>query len=294
MVRNLGFEYVFRRYYGIYRAVVIDTKDEEKRGRVRVLVPAIGHRTPQDVHPEIWALPCMDGLSSGDSGGQMHGNFHPPNVDDRVWVQFEEGKPEYPVYMGGWLTKNQFQGTELIEDEGKIKGIRTASGHYIALNDVEDNLSITIAKGDGDGAPTGTLISMTNEDEIVIGTANGNQVHLSATQTNLFAPDGSNLQMGNGTVQLMDGLGNSFGLAAGKFQVTADEATIVATKKISLKSNVDLGPGPVYQAAVAGDIFSILYATHAHIVTIPTLPNTPQVGAPLVKGNGLSLSVRVS
>lgn len=292
-VRDWGFEKIFKRYYGIYRGIVVDTADPEKRGRCRIQVPAVGHRTTADMNDNVWALPCQDGLASGPMSGQMHGSFHPPNVDDRVWVCFEGGRPEFPVYMGGWLTKNNFEGTELIEDEGRIKGIRTATGHFIQLNDVDEELSITIAKGDGSGAPSGTVISMTKDEEIVIGTANKNQIHLSETQTNLFAPDGSNLQMGDGLCQLMDANGNAFGLVDGKFQVTASGATLAADK-ITLKGNVDLGPGPVYQPAMLGQQFQLLYATHIHTVTFPGSPNSPQVGAPLVKGNGLSLGVRVS
>jgi hypothetical protein len=67
-VRDYGFEHVFKRYYGIYRAVVIDNADPDNRLRVRVQVPSIGHLS-RDVVPEnVWALPCMDGLSVGEAG----------------------------------------------------------------------------------------------------------------------------------------------------------------------------------------------------------------------------------
>ena len=69
VVRTLGFEYIFKRFYGTYRGIVVDIKDPEDRGRVRVLVPAVGHKTPEDVHPDIWALPKFPGLAVGEKGG---------------------------------------------------------------------------------------------------------------------------------------------------------------------------------------------------------------------------------
>jgi hypothetical protein len=45
-VQRWGFEYVFKRYYGLYEANVTDVRDPEKRGRIRALCPAIGAREP--------------------------------------------------------------------------------------------------------------------------------------------------------------------------------------------------------------------------------------------------------
>ncbi len=292
-VQAMGFEWVFHRYYGIYRALVIDVADPEKRGRVRVQVPSIGQATPDDVPIDQWALPCMPGLSVGKKQGQMHGDFHPPNVDDQVWVNFEEGDTRYPVYVGGWLPRNQFKGDELIDDAALKKGIRTATGHFIRMSDDPDDLHITISKGDGSGGASGTFITLSKDEEVIVATANGNVVHLSNEQTTVFAPDGANMQLGDGRAMISDADGNSFGLEGGKFQVSCDEAVITATKKITLRSNVDLGTGP-FQPIVQGRVAALLHATHTHTVTVPSIPNTPQIGAPMVPGNGLSLTIRTS
>jgi len=294
VVRTFGFEYLFKRYYGTYRGIVVDTNDPEERGRVRVLVPSIGHKTPEDVHPHIWALPKFPGLSVGKKGAQMHGVYWPADVDDQVWVEFESGDTKFPIYCGGWLPLNGFEGTELIQETALYKGFRTKSGHFVRLSDDPDDLHITISKGDGDGEAEGTFMTMTKDGEIVMANKDGAVVYLKEKQTVLLAPDGSNLQLGDGKAQLMDANGNAFGLSGGKFQMTADEATLTATKKITLKSNVDIGAGPVYQPAVLGKIFSTLYNTHVHTSGVPSLPTTPQVSIPLTKLMGLSTGVRVS
>ena len=294
-IRAFGFEYVFDRYYGIYRAIVVDTSDPENRGRVRVQVPSIGQETVRDVPDTVWALPSMPGLSVGDEGGQLHGVFVPPNVNDQVWVQFEHGKTDNPVYMGGWLPRNNFEdGSDLIETDALRKGIRTATGHLIRLNDDESNLEITISKGDGNGGKSGTFVTMTKDEEIIMATAEGNVIHLSNDTTTLFAPDGANMCLGDGRALIMDKDGNSFGLDGGKFTVSCDEATLTATRKITLKSNVDIGKGPLYEPAVLGQKASLWYNTHVHTTTVPSTPTTPQTLAPWTKGNGLSLAVRVS
>ena len=294
VVKTLGLEYLFKRYYGTYRGVVIDTKDPDGLGRVRVLVPSIGHKTPEDVHPNIWAWPKFPGLSVGKKGGQMHGVYWPADVDDQVWVEFEAGDQKFPIYCGGFLPKNQFKGTELIQENALYKGLRTKSGHFVRLSDDPDDLHITISKGDGDGSPDGTFLTMDKDNNVVLANKAGALVFLKEDQAIVFAPDGANMQLGGGRAMLMDEAGNSFGLEGGKFQVLCGEATITATAKISLKSNVDIGVGPVYQPAVLGTIFSTLYNTHVHTTTVPTLPTSPQTTPPLAVASGLSLGVRVS
>ena len=64
-VENNGFANVFGRYLGLYRAIVVDNKDPQERGRVRLLIPAVGHEEEADVPKNVWALPCMNGLRSG-------------------------------------------------------------------------------------------------------------------------------------------------------------------------------------------------------------------------------------
>lgn len=294
VVRTLGFEWLFKRYYGTYRGIVVDNKDPELRGRVRVLVPSVGHTTPEDVHPDIWATPKFPGLSVGKKGGQMHGSYWPADVDDQVWVEFEAGDPRFPIYCGGFLPKNQFEGTQLIQENAFYKGFRTKSGHWIRFSDDPDDLHITITKGDGEGVESGTFLTMDKDENVVLSNAFGALVFLKEDQTVLFAPDGSNMQLGDGKAMLMDDAGNSFGLVDGKFTVLCDEATMTATKKITLKSNVDIGVGPVYQPAVLGQIFSVLYNTHVHASAAPSIPTSPQTTPPLAKSMGLSLGVRVS
>lgn len=71
------------RYFGLHRAVVIDNIDPEQRMRVKVRIPSVlGDATS-------WAEPCIPPESAAV-----------PEEDAQVWVEFEAGDPDRPVWMG--------------------------------------------------------------------------------------------------------------------------------------------------------------------------------------------------
>jgi len=294
-VQLLGFSSIFGRYFGLYRGIVIDNEDDENRGRVRVQVPAAGQITEDDVPPDLYALPCGNGLSVGASG-KVHGLFFPPEVGDQVWVMFEKGIAAKPVYMGGWI--HQDPETNEFEGNPKFRGFRTESGSVLKFND-EDG-SITIAKGDGSGESTSAMIALTAAGELILSTTGGSQIYLNndGGEITFIAADGSLLSIGNGTAQLINASGAV--IAADGDEITLSSPgniNMVAGGKITLQGAVDLGMGPVYEAVVTGESFAAtVFAPHTHLITAPTpgSPVTPPVSPPPVPGNGLSLSVRVS
>lgn len=84
------------KYYGKYRAIVTDTNDPEKRGRVKVTCPKVygSSKSP-------WCQPCVP--YAYDNGG----DFVLPKLNDFVWIEFEEGDVQYPIYVGGLWAKNK-------------------------------------------------------------------------------------------------------------------------------------------------------------------------------------------
>jgi uncharacterized protein involved in type VI secretion and phage assembly len=52
-----------------------------------------------DVHgvvPSTWAMPCVP------ASGIQNGMIWLPMVGAGVWVEFEQGNPDYPIWVGGW------------------------------------------------------------------------------------------------------------------------------------------------------------------------------------------------
>ncbi len=77
------------RYYGKYRGVVLNNIDPMQQGRLQVQVPDVA-----GVIPLSWAMPCMP------IAGIQNGMVAPPLVGSGVWVEFEQGNPDHPIWVG--------------------------------------------------------------------------------------------------------------------------------------------------------------------------------------------------
>lgn len=76
------------RFYGKYRGMVRDNKDPDKRGRILAEVPAVsGLKTN-------WANPCTP------YAGKDVGFYTMPPVGAKVWIEFEGGNPNFPIWSG--------------------------------------------------------------------------------------------------------------------------------------------------------------------------------------------------
>jgi uncharacterized protein involved in type VI secretion and phage assembly len=79
------------RYYGKYRGTVLNNIDPMQMGRLTVQVPDV-----KGLIPSTWAMPCFP-----ISGKQM-GAYMIPQVGAGVWVEFEQGDPDFPIWSGCW------------------------------------------------------------------------------------------------------------------------------------------------------------------------------------------------
>lgn len=129
-------------YYGKYRGIVVDNKDPENLGRLKLKVPAV---LGKDVVTG-WAMPC---LPYGGAVGE--GFLFIPGVEAGVWVEFEAGDLEYPIWVGTYWAKpggeselpkpNNSEGEEedSVQDPPTRKIIKTKKGHTIQFEDAEDD-----------------------------------------------------------------------------------------------------------------------------------------------------------
>jgi uncharacterized protein involved in type VI secretion and phage assembly len=76
-------------FLGKYRGTVINNVDPEQRGRIMVIVPDVS-----TVVPSTWAMPCLP------VGGMQMGMFTVPPIGAGVWIEYEQGDPDYPVWVG--------------------------------------------------------------------------------------------------------------------------------------------------------------------------------------------------
>jgi hypothetical protein len=77
------------KYYGKFRGVVISNVDPEMRGRIIAMVPDISNFIPL-----TWALPCIP------MGGIQTGVIAVPPIGAGVWIEFEQGNRDYPIWSG--------------------------------------------------------------------------------------------------------------------------------------------------------------------------------------------------
>jgi hypothetical protein len=76
-------------FFGKFRGKVENNIDPMQLGRIQVSVPAVlGEGTLS------WAMPCAPYAGSGV------GFFAVPPTGANVWVEFEAGDPDYPIWSG--------------------------------------------------------------------------------------------------------------------------------------------------------------------------------------------------
>ncbi len=78
-------------FYGKYRGIVQNPADPQGLGRVQVSVASVLGDSKL-----AWAMPCLPGAGSGV------GFYAIPPKDAKVWVEFEAGNPDYPIWSGGF------------------------------------------------------------------------------------------------------------------------------------------------------------------------------------------------
>lgn len=81
------------RIWGKWRGIVVDNNDPKKLGRIKARVPEIyGDEIISD-----WSTPCAP------YGGNLDlGNFMVPEIGSGVWIEFEAGMIDRPIYVGVW------------------------------------------------------------------------------------------------------------------------------------------------------------------------------------------------
>ncbi len=116
-------------YYGKYRGKVENNIDPLQLGRVQISCPAILGDGQMS-----WAMPSSPYAGSGV------GFFMIPPVGANVWVEFEGGDPDYPIWGGCFWGTGEVPATPALAE---MKVIKTSTA-TITLNDLPGAGGITI------------------------------------------------------------------------------------------------------------------------------------------------------
>ena len=79
------------RYFGKYRGTVASNVDPELRARLQAIVPDV-----LGTQPTTWAMPAAPYAGPGAGFVAL------PPVGAGVWIEFEQGDPDFPIWSGGW------------------------------------------------------------------------------------------------------------------------------------------------------------------------------------------------
>jgi uncharacterized protein involved in type VI secretion and phage assembly len=127
-------------FWGKYRGTVSDATDPMREGRVRARVPdVLGDQESG------WALPCHP------VGGSQTGFFGVPKVGAGVWIEFEHGNPDYPVWSGCWRAGATDMPGDLLTTAEPHKSLMliTQGGHSLLLDDTPGAGGITLKTSGG-------------------------------------------------------------------------------------------------------------------------------------------------
>ncbi|MCA9874850.1 MAG: hypothetical protein KC441_14365 [Anaerolineales bacterium] len=120
-------------YYGKYRGKVVNNLDPLMLGRLIVEVPAVSEM------PLSWAMPCVPYAGSGV------GFFALPPITANVWVEFEGGDPNYPIWSGCFWGDGQVPAKPAVPTT-KILKTDTAK---LEFNDLLTSISLEVLTPSG-------------------------------------------------------------------------------------------------------------------------------------------------
>lgn len=125
-------------FYGKYRGRVTDIDDPLMMGRIKANVPDVLGDDESG-----WAMPCVP------FGGNGMGFFGLPSVGAGVWIEFEHGDPDYPIWTGCWWGSLAELPTTLLAippPYNKVL-IQTDGGNSILLDDSIGGVTIQTSRG---------------------------------------------------------------------------------------------------------------------------------------------------
>jgi hypothetical protein len=120
-------------FWGKYRGTVVDNVDPYKQGRLQVFVPAVLGEVAT-----AWAMPCVP------YAGLQVGFFMMPPTGAAIWVEFEGGDPDYPIWSGCFWREGELP----VAAELPTMRLIQTSGGLLQFNDLPAEGSLTLMVGD--------------------------------------------------------------------------------------------------------------------------------------------------
>jgi uncharacterized protein involved in type VI secretion and phage assembly len=213
------------RFFGKYRGKVVSNKDPSHLGRVQVEVPAIfGDRR------DSWALPATP------YAGPDVGFFMLPPVGANIWVEFEGGDPDYPIWAGCFWGANELPKNAQVEDPVKVQVFRV-QGITMTWSNLGDNKGVTL---EVESPVVERKLKMVfNADGIELNNKDETTIKIKADQIELKNKANSTVTITADTITLKESA-IEIKLTGSAIDLTCNPATV----KLSTGSGIELNNTP--------------------------------------------------
>jgi uncharacterized protein involved in type VI secretion and phage assembly len=128
------------KYFGKYRGTVVTNTDPQQMGRIQAQVPdVLGDAS------STWAMPSVP------LAGSKQGQYVIPPVGGGVWIEFEQGDKDYPIWSGCWWGSSSEVPSMALAGSPEQPNIvlQTPGEHTIVLSDLPGGPGITLSTSAG-------------------------------------------------------------------------------------------------------------------------------------------------
>ena len=260
-------------------AIIIDNKDPEARGRVRVRYEWKGEVA--GLQPSDWA-PIACNLQHKGAG-----DWHLPDFLDEVLVSFEQGDSTKPIILGSLLPKSGKPPSSGRKGDGNKDGknslrfTRTNGAHLIAFDDTKGDRTIQVIDGEGHEFlictdkhlitfrdKTGNILELLGKKKrVTLKSSQGHVITMTEKTIEILDAKGQTIILGDGFVMVKDCHGNQVLFdSKGMAVKSSKKVAVEADSKISFagKTKVFLGSGAA-TALLKGKTFMDIFNNHTHL-----------------------------
>jgi hypothetical protein len=151
-------------FFGKYRGTVMNNVDPLMIGRIQAAVPDVGGMIPSS-----WAMPCFP------VAGIQTGWFAVPIIGSGVWIEFERGDPDYPIWVGGyWGSTAEVPALAKTIPPGMAGiAVQTPLGNGIVVSDLPGPTGGILIK-----TATGAMVSV-SDTGIIISNGKGAAINMT-------------------------------------------------------------------------------------------------------------------
>lgn len=209
-------------YCSFYRALVVDNKDPEKMGRLKLMIPGIS-----DESVDYWTKPL------GMFSGKNYGMKAIPQKGAVVYVMFEMGDPSKPVWLQGyfglgempegydnpahyWFVTPGGASFEIHDEDGELT-INDHHGNSVELNENGISLDVKSSKKK-------IFLGNINEADEPAVLGDTLKAQLDQIISNQMKINEQLEALGNGVTQTLDLIGSPGGIVMGAQVVAASTA----------------------------------------------------------------------